>query len=115
MEMHDFITLERRYWTEGPGFYRQRTTPDCIMVFPGLGAVERDAAIAGLEGGPRWTDVELSGTKLMAPVPGMAILTYLGQAHRDDDDEPYRAFVSSIYVQDAQSWKLAFHQQTAAD
>lgn len=112
MDDTELLDLERAFWTSDARFYEEHLTPDCVMVFPEMGLLERSAVLEGLEGGSRWRSVSMSDSVVKRPSPGLAILSYEAQAMRDGHDAPHRAFVSSVYVETAGGWKLAFHQHT---
>jgi hypothetical protein len=63
------------------------------------------------EGGQKWRDVKIV-KKGFLPLGGDAVmLTYEASAKRANG-EPYKAVVSSGYVNRGGAWKMAFHQQT---
>ena len=51
----DFWDLEKHFWTEGKGFYRDNMARNAIMVFPApVGLLSGQEIIDGLDGAPRW-------------------------------------------------------------
>jgi hypothetical protein len=109
----ELVDVERRFWTEGVEFARSRVTQDCLMVFPPpAGVLDREAALTGLEGAPRWEEVELSDVRVTFPAPDVAGVVYAAAARRPGDEQPYRALASSVYVRRDGAWLLAQHQQT---
>jgi hypothetical protein len=59
----------------------------------------------------RWKDISIEQKGLARLSDTAAVITYECTAKRKDG-QPYRALVSSGYVNRAGGWKLAFHQQT---
>lgn len=106
--------LERRFWLDGAEFYRQHLAEEVLMVFPGVGAMNRPDAIAGVEAAPRWTHVEMVDEHIMEIGSSTRILCYRAKARREEDGE-YSVLVSSLYVREGGEWKLKFHQQTPTD
>ena len=105
---------ERSFWFGDADHYRASLTPGCLMVFPGMGSVGREALIAGIESGPRWSHVAFEDWHRDDPAPDVAIVAYRAVATREGLDGPYRANCGSCYVRDGGRWRLAFHQQTLA-
>jgi hypothetical protein len=107
------LDVERGFWTDGAQFARARVTHDCLMVFPEpVGVLDREAALTGLEGAPRWTEVELSDVRVTYPAQDVASVVYAAAARRPGQGRPYRALASSVYVRQDGVWLLALHQQT---
>lgn len=109
------IELEERFWTGDADFYRDALTSDFLMMFPGLGTMDREATIAGVAGGQRWQAVRIREPRVTRLGDDAAILSYTAHARRTGDDSAYAALVSSAYVQRDGVWDLAFHHQTPVD
>jgi hypothetical protein len=110
----DLLELERRFWLDGAEFYREHLAEEVLMVFPGVGVMNRPATIAGVESAARWAHVEMADQHIMEVGPNTRILCYRARARRQENGE-YAVFVSSLYVRQGGEWKLKFHQQTVAD
>ncbi|WP_162806582.1 nuclear transport factor 2 family protein [Sphingosinicella terrae] len=104
--------IERAFWFGDAGHYRARLTPDCMMVFPQIGVLDRETLIAGIEKGPRWSHLDISGWRCDQPAEGVAVIAYRAVAGREGMAEPYRAWCGSLYVRIEEGWLMAFHQQT---
>lgn len=112
MEIIALLTdLERKFWLEGAAFYREHLADDFTMLFPGVGVMDRAEAIAGIEQGPRWTEVEIHDAQMIDLSPDNRVLYYKATARREGE-ETYSALVSSVYVHRESKWKLIFHQQS---
>jgi hypothetical protein len=105
------LDLERRFWTGTADFYREHLAAEFLMLFPGLGFLDREAAIRGVADGQRWTRVDISDTRLMHLAPGSVLLAYSARAEREGQPA-YHGLVGSGYVEERGSWRLAFHQQS---
>jgi hypothetical protein len=106
------LGLERKFWTEGPEFYREHLDASCLTAFARQAGVASKEQIAEqVSDPPRWRELQLEAKGLLRPTRNVAILTYEATAKRPDG-APYGALVSSGYVKRAGGWKMAFHQQT---
>jgi len=112
---HEVLAIERNFWTEGPGFYRENVDATCLVVFKTMSAVMTNAELAAtVDSAPRWQDVHMVTKGIVSPQPGVVIVTYRASAARADGQR-YVAFVSSGYVNRDGQWKMMFHQQTPLD
>lgn len=109
--MHtDIWLLERRFWLEGVSVYEHRLHEQALMIFPGTGIMDRTAIIDSLRGAPRWDEVIISDERLSVADNCLA-LAYAAEARRGDQ-QPYRVYCGSSYVQSADGWLMLSHQQT---
>jgi hypothetical protein len=111
MDNSELIDLERRFWTSGPEFYREHLAEDCIMVFPGVGILSRDAVLSEIGTASRWNGVLMTDVRVV-PLHDAVIVAYAAVARRNGVDAPYLALVSSAYIKQDGAWKLTFHQQS---
>jgi hypothetical protein len=103
--------LERGFWLEGADYYREHVAAEFVLLFPGMGAMDRAQAIEGIEGGRRWEHLETEGEKVVHLGADVRLLYYRARARRAGAAE-YSAWVASVYVRRGGAWKLAFHQQS---
>jgi hypothetical protein len=109
--MHaDIWLLERRFWLEGVSVYEERLHEQALMIFPGLGVMDRKAVIESLRDAPRWDDVIISDERLSLANDSLA-LAYAAEGRRNDQS-PYRVLCGSCYVRSAEGWLMLSHQQT---
>jgi hypothetical protein len=106
-----FLELERKFWLQGAGFYRENLSEESIMLFPGAGLMRRAEIIEGIEKGPRWREVRIHDEHLLDLGPDARLLCYQVTARRDGE-APYSALASSTYVRRDNTWRLIFHQQS---
>lgn len=114
MEMEKrLLDLEERFWKGDATFYEQCLWEEAIMVFPApVGMMTRERIIAAIAKGPRWTTVGFDGVHFSRPSRQTAILSYWAEARRESDGSKYTTFAGSLYVNEDDEWRLAFHQQT---
>jgi hypothetical protein len=106
------LDLEEQFWRGGADVYRSNLAADALMVFGPAGVLDRDAIVAGIEGGQRWDDVAIADVRVVELTGDVCLVTYRADARRGAD-ETYAALVSSVYVRRDDAWRLAFHQHTA--
>ena len=109
------IQLEREGWEalvagRGGAYYREHLSANAAMAFP-FGVMTREAAIEGMESAPAWERFEIRDPQVVELGADSGVVIYSVVAQRPGQ-EPYSAVVSSTFVRDAWTWKLAFHQQS---
>lgn len=107
----EMLELERRFWMGDADVYRDLLTADCRMALPGMGLVDRQAAIDGIATGPRWDEVEFTQVQLQRLGDDCIVVSYRASARRAAS--PYEAVIVSVFALQDGQWKLAYHQQTA--
>ncbi len=115
----DLERLERRGWDSlcdgtGAEFYGALMTDDAVMVLADGSVLDRAAVVAALRDAPVWRSYEIDQARLIDAGSGSAALVYRAVAHRGDDEPPFTAWMSSLYVDDGEGWRLALYQQTPA-
>jgi hypothetical protein len=109
----DLLDLERQFWKGDADFYRRHLSDHAVMVFPEpAGVLPRDRILETIASAPRWNDVRIEHARVAWPTPETALLIYKAAARRAGDANDYVALVSSVYINQDGSWKLAFHQHT---
>jgi hypothetical protein len=113
------IDIERSLWTNDAVFYKKSLIEDAFLVFPETGVIERDAAVDAILAenvqGRRWAQVEFDEIRSLRLADGVALLTYRVAARWEHQQVKNVALASSVYVNRAGAWKLAFHQQTPVE
>ena len=114
MELEDtLLAIEEQLWKGDADFYVRELTEDALMVFPApAGLLDKAQVVRSIATSQRWKEVSFHGCHLLQPAPGIAILTYRVSARREGQETRYVALASTVYVQRAEEWELAFHQQT---
>jgi hypothetical protein len=110
---HELLTLERQFWKGDADFYRRQLTDKAVMVFPEpAGVLTRDKILEAIASAPRWAEARIDEPRIVDLTQESALVTYKATARRESDTKDYVALVSSVYVNQDGSWKLAFHQHT---
>lgn len=114
MDRDHIWQVEEDLWRKGEDAFRDMVDPGCLMAFPGLGVIGKDAAIAGLKDAPRWSEIALQDRHLSRIGKDLVVLGYKAAARRAGE-APYCCFATSTYRRTADGWQLMQHQQTPAD
>ena len=75
------------------------------------GLMSREQVAETVKEGGRWTDLKLSKKGVLHLGDDVVLMTYEASA-TSPNGEPYKAVVTSGYVNRGGAWKMAFHQQT---
>lgn len=115
--LEELMVLERRGWdalcaSTGGEHYGALMIPESVMVLVDGTVLDRDAVVASLDRAPAWDDYELTEARLVPVGADAAALVYLAVARRGAE-EPFRALMSSTYVDMDGATRLALYQQTA--
>lgn len=93
---------------DGGTFYHHAMTPDGVLIVED-GIIERDAAIAALEG-QTWDSYTMSEHRIVRLGERAAVLVYRVIAHRGSQVFERRMATTYTYVEGR--WRVAAHQQT---
>jgi hypothetical protein len=109
------LALEDEGWEalsgdRGAAFYDEILTPHALMVVPGM-VLTKERAMKEIEAGGPWAEFRIEDPLVVRLTEQSAALTYRATARRDNEPERV-ALMTSVYVENGGSWKLAFHQQT---
>ena len=109
----EIIDREKQFWTRPVEYYERWLARDAMMIFPApAGVLNRAAVLAGIRSGSRWTSVEMADVSIRHMGGTAVALAYRVRARKLDSSADYVAFVGSVYVREAEEWKLALHQHT---
>jgi hypothetical protein len=104
--------FETSLWLGGEDVYRERVSPECLMVLPEPPFVMSGGqAIEAVTQSPRWSQVELADLHISRPQEGLIVLAY--EAHAARGEESYRARCTSTYRRiEHEAWEVVQHQQS---
>ena len=115
--LKDLITIERTLWENNPEIYHERYSPEALLIFPGVGRIDRDTAVAAIRKenaeGRAWAEVhfdDVDGRWITSEVA--ALITYMATARWNYESRASKTHCASVYVRVGESWRVAFHQQT---
>src|SRR5690606_3015980 len=97
---------------------RQRVPPGCRQRFPEIGRIDLELALAALReenaAGHRWAEVDFRDVRALTVAPDVALLHYAVTARWNYPQDAEKALCATLYVKRDGTWRVAFHQQTAA-
>jgi hypothetical protein len=116
-QLQQLVEIERSLWTNNAHVYEKSFLPGAVLIFPGVGRIDRDFAISAIHdenaSGRGWLDVNLEDASVSTITSNVLLLTYEAWAVWNDGTEE-RSHCSTLYVQHGDGWSAAFHQQTPA-
>jgi hypothetical protein len=99
-----------------PEFYEANYTTDAVLIFPGLGKLDRATAVAAIRDENRlrhrWAEVAFDDVTTMELTSEVVLLTYTARARWNYQDTASTVLCSTIYVLADGGWRVALHQQT---
>lgn len=112
------VALEHQGWDAlcgqtGGSFYGSLMTDDALMVLVNGLAMDKKAVVESLNQAPGWDSYEISDTRRVALGPQAAALVYRATAQRNDE-APFSALMTSVYVIVEGVPRLALYAQTNA-
>ena len=113
----ELVDLERQGWDSlcdgsGADFYGRVMTSAGVMVMANGAVLDRDAVVDALRQSPRWASYEIEDARVVPVTDDVATLVYRGTGHRDGAGDPFVGLMTSTYVRDGDTWRLALYQQT---
>jgi Domain of unknown function (DUF4440) len=115
--LKDLITIERTLWENNADTYHDRYSPEAVLIFPGVGRIEREKAVAAIRKenaeGRAWAEVsfdEVDGRWIT--MDAAALITYTATARWNYESSASKTLCASVYLREGGSWRVAFHQQT---
>ena len=114
----ELFEIEQGFWLAGEEHFLEHLSKECLLAFPQMGEMHgvfsREHVAATATPSNRWRDLRLTDRHLLQPHEAVAIISYRADVTRADG-QAYAALVSSAYVQQADGWKLTFHQHSPVE
>src|SRR5919202_5907115 len=115
--LKDLIKIERTLWENNAEIYHDRYSPEALLIFPGVGRIHRDTAVAAIRQvnaeGRAWAEVrfdDVDGRWITSDAA--ALITYMATARWNYESTATKTLCASVYVRGGGSWRVAFRQQT---
>ena len=104
--------FERELWLGGGDVYRSKVSGSCLMALPAAPFLfDGEAAIAAVQGTPRWEQVDFADMRVERPQEGLIVIAYRAKARRQG--KAYHALCTSTLLrQGHEDWAVVQHQQT---
>jgi transglutaminase-like putative cysteine protease len=115
--LKELITIERTLWENNAEIYQGRYSPEAFLIFPGVGRIDRDTAVAAIRKenaeGHAWAEVRFDDVDgRWITTDAAALITYMATARWNYESSASKTLCASVYVRAGGSWRVAFHQQT---
>jgi Domain of unknown function (DUF4440) len=115
--LDELLVIERSLWTNDADTYHDGYSPDALLIFPGVGRIDRDTAVAAIRRenaeGRAWVEVRLADVDGRWLVPDVAVLlTYVATARWNYETRASDTLCATVYVRLDGVWRVVFHQQT---
>lgn len=117
--LEQLLEIERSLWTNDAEGYYERYSPSAVLVFPGVGRIDRDTAVAAIRKenaeGRAWAEVTMDAIDGRWIVPdAVALVTYLAMARWNYESTASGYLCSTVYLRRQDTWQVSLHQQTSA-
>ncbi|WP_293786333.1 nuclear transport factor 2 family protein [uncultured Aeromicrobium sp.] len=117
LTLDGLLDLEHRGWealtsSRGGIFYGELMTPEAVMILVNGMVLDRPTIAQTLNDSPPWSSYRLENPRLVPTSETSAALVYTATAHRDGQDEPFVALMSSHYRVLDDQLRLTLYQQT---
>lgn len=113
----ELISIEYSLWKNEPNIYHQTFTPEVVLIFPQVGRIGRNEAVAAIreenKAGRAWAEVNLDDAATLVLGDETVLLTYRAVARWNYEKVATTTLCSTLYVKRDGYWKVAFHQQTS--
>jgi len=114
----ELLMIERTLWQNDAPTYHDTFAPDAVLIFPGVGRIDREAAVAAIQKenieGRAWAEVHFrDAIGRWLGTDAAVLVSYLATARWSDEAGASEALCATVYVRQGKTWRVAFHQQTA--
>lgn len=109
----ELLAIEETLWRAAGhrDRYAEHLAADGIHVFPGLGLLDRESILDGVEHAEPWRVFRIEDPRFIELDDGGAALVYRAHAERAGGPT-YAAAITSVYRRRDRTWELVVHQQT---
>ena len=114
----ELLRIERTLWQNNAHVYRDTYTPDAILIFPVVGRIDRETAVAAIlkenAAGRAWAEVyfdDVVGRWLAKDTA--FLISYRATARWNDEEVASEMLCATLYVRQEEAWRVMFHQQTS--
>jgi Domain of unknown function (DUF4440) len=116
--LQELLTIERTLWENNAEVYRDTYAAEAVLIFPGVGRIDRETAIAAIKQenaeGHAWAEVrfdDVVGHWLTTDTG--ALISYVATARWNYQSTASQVLCATAYVRRDGAWRVALHQQTS--
>src|SRR5215211_7421429 len=101
--LKDLITIERTLWENNAEIYHERYSPEAVLIFPGVGRIDRETALAAIRKenaeGRAWAEVRFNDVDgRWITIDAAALITYMATARWNYESTASKTLCASAYV-----------------
>ena len=118
--LDEIVAIERTLWENNAEVYHDRYRPDAVLIFPDIGRIDRDTAVAAIRQenaeNHAWAEVQFDdadGRWLVSDVA--ALISYRASARWNYESTASQWLCASVYIRTDGTWRVGFHQQTPVE
>jgi hypothetical protein len=116
--LDELLKIERTLWENNADVYRETYVPGAVLIFPGVGRIDRETAVAAIQKenaeGRSWAEVQIDdAVGRWLSTDAAVLISYRATARWNYEAVSSQTVCATVYVRQAESWRVAFHQQTA--
>ena len=99
--LKDLIAIERTLWENNAEIYHDRYSPEALLIFPGVGRIDRDTAVAAIRqenaDGRAWAEVRFDDVDgRWITTDAAALITYMATARWNYASSASRTLCASV-------------------
>lgn len=109
------LGLEHSFFADGsPDLYERIVGDDAVFLIPTMGRLTKRQCVEAARYAGAWTHHVFDDVEVDEIAPGVLAVSYHVIAQRDDDD-PYEAWLGSVWRRVDADWQLVFNQHSPID
>jgi hypothetical protein len=117
--LDELLAFERTLWDNDAEVYEAAYTPDAVLIFPGIGRIDRETAVAAIRKenatGRAWAEVRFENPLARWLATDAAVMiSYRATARWNYEAVASQVLCATVYIRQHNAWYVAFHQQTPA-
>jgi Domain of unknown function (DUF4440) len=114
--MSELLDIEKKLWTNDPDFYHETYLSDAVLIFPGVGRLDRATAVAAIreenKAGRHWAEVHFDEVLTRDLGEGVVLLSYTARARWNHEKVAGMVLCATVDRRESGRWRVALHQQT---
>src|SRR5919107_3250548 len=101
--LKDLIAIERTLWENNAQIYHDRYSPEALLIFPGVGRIDRERAVAAIRKenaeGRAWAEVRFDHVEgRWITSDAAALISYMARARWNYESRASQTLCASVYV-----------------
>jgi Domain of unknown function (DUF4440) len=113
--LSELLMIERTLWENDARVYHDTYVPDAVLIFPGVGRIDRETAVAAIQkenaDGRAWAEVHFDDAIGRWLTDIAVLVSYCATARWNYEAVASQTLCATVYVRQEEAWRVAFHQQ----